>query len=52
MSIASTLRERAKIGEIADVNHFILEDEIPQPAHASEPTSLTRRVLQHALASV
>jgi hypothetical protein len=36
--------------------HFILEgefeDETSQPAHADELTSLTRRVLQHALASV
>lgn len=32
--------------------HFILEDEIPQPTHLDERASLTRRVLQHALASV
>jgi hypothetical protein len=36
--------------------HFILEDEfegeMSQPAHADEQASLTRRVLQHALAGV
>jgi hypothetical protein len=36
--------------------HFILQDELeyksPQSAHADEPANLTRRVLQHALASV
>jgi len=36
--------------------HFILEDkledELPQPPHTGERTSLTRRVLQYALASV
>jgi len=32
--------------------HFILEDEMPQPARAGERASLTRRVLQHALAGV
>ena len=32
--------------------HFILEDEMPQLAHADEQASLTRRVLQHALAGV
>ena len=32
--------------------HFILEEEMPQPARADERASLTRHVLQHALASV
>ena len=36
--------------------HFILEgefeDEVPPPAHTDEQASLTRRVLQHALAGV
>jgi len=36
--------------------HFILKDELagatPQPAHAGERISLTRRVLEHALAGV
>jgi hypothetical protein len=32
--------------------HFILEEEMPQPSRADERASLTRHVLQHALASV
>jgi hypothetical protein len=32
--------------------HFILKDKVPQPTHLDEQASLTRRVLQHALASV
>ena len=32
--------------------HFILEEEMSQPAYAGERASLTRHVLQHALASV
>jgi len=32
--------------------HFILEDEMLQPARSDERASLTHRVLQHALASV
>ena len=32
--------------------HFVLEEEMPQPARADERASLTRHVLQHALASV
>lgn len=32
--------------------HFILEEEMGQPTYAGERVSLTRRVLQHALASV
>jgi len=38
------------------IPHIILEDEfedeVPPPAHADEQPSLTRRVLQHALAGV
>jgi hypothetical protein len=32
--------------------HFILEEEIPQPARADQWASLTHHVLQHALANV
>ena len=33
-------------------HNFILKEEMGQPAYAGEWVSLTRRVLQHALASV
>ena len=32
--------------------HFILEEEIPQATHTDARASLTRHVLQHALANV
>ena len=32
--------------------HFVLEEKIPRLARADERASLTRRVLQHALANV